>query len=447
MQPTIITDRQAEAKSQFKALFAQYETQLNGQRGTPWHQFQQKAIARLDELSFPTRRDESWKYTSVNKILQLEYAEGTHPALSLADIQPFLVEGLDCHRLVFVNGILQEGLSDLGSLPDGLTVLDLAAALADQRYAALVEAQLGHILAYQGTPFRALNAAFSRHGLLIHAARNTVAKKPLYLLHLAAPGSAPIFSNHLNIVAAETNSELSLIEALFELPGSQNAYFNNLANRFAVGENAHVHHYRIQQEGLQGALISNIDASQQRDSSFSSHTVDLGGSLVRNNLNTVLEGPGTSTNYWGTYFAKGEQHIDNQTFIDHAVPHCVSNELYKGILTDKASGVFNGKVMVRKDAQKTNAFQQNASLVLSDKASMDTKPELEIFADDVRCSHGATIGQLDEGAVFYLRSRGLPDSQARALLQHAFLAEVTENIPLEPLRDFAEQLIHHKFES
>jgi Fe-S cluster assembly protein SufD len=446
MTNTIITDRQVEAKSQFKALFAQYEAQLNGHKGNPWHQFQQKAIARLDALSFPTRRDEDWKYTSVNPILQQEYVEGSFPGISPEAIEPFLAEGLDCYRLVFINGILQEELSDLRQLPAGLSVLDLAEALADERFAALAQAQLDQILAWEKDPFRALNAAFSRHALFIHAARNTVADKPLYLLQLSAPGTKPVFASHLNLVAAEANSELSIIEGLFELPGSSNGCFRNLANRFAVGANAHVHHYRLQREGTAASLISNIDVQQERDSTFTTHTLDLGGKLVRNNLNTVLEGQGTTTNYWGAYFGKGEQHIDNQTFIDHAVPHCVSNELYKGILDDKASGVFNGKVMVRKDAQKTNAFQQNASLVLSDKASMDTKPELEIFADDVRCSHGATIGQLDENSVFYLRSRGLPENQARAILQYAFLAEVTENIPLDPLREFAERLIHEKFD-
>ena len=288
-------------------------------------------------------------------------------------------------------------------------------------------------------------APAARHGLFIHVAKNAVIEKPVYLIHLAAPGETPTFSSYLNIAIAEQSSEASFIEGLFELPGAEGTYFNNLVNRFRVKPNAHIHHYRLQQEGREGFLISNADVEQDGDSTFSSYAIDLGGRLVRNNLVTTLNNPGTGTNFYGVYFAKGEQHIDNHTFIDHAVPHCISNELYKGILTDKAHGVFNGKVMVRRDAQKTNAFQQNSSLVLSDKAQMDSKPQLEIFADDVRCSHGATIGQLDESAVFYLRSRGLSDDQARFMLQQAFLEEVIEFMKLEPVRAFAEQLILEKF--
>ena len=401
-------------------------------------------MKRLEGLDFPTRRDEEWKYTSVNRLLQPAYQLEPAVEVTEAQLQPFLIEGLDAIRLVFINGAFREEFSDIGKLPEGLTVMDLASALADSRYQEMVQRQLDSLMDGQENAFMVLNAAFARHGLFIHVAKNAVVEKPIYLIHLAAPGDTPTFSSYLNIAIAEQSSEAVFIEGLYELPGAEGAYFNNLVNRFRLKPNSHIHHYRLQQEGREGFLISNADIEQDGDSTFSSYAIDLGGRLVRNNLATTLNNSGT--NFYGAYFANGEQHIDNHTFIDHAMPHCVSNELYKGILTDKARGVFNGKVMVRRDAQKTNAFQQNSTLVLSDKAQMDSKPQLEIFADDVRCSHGATIGQLDESAVFYLRSRGLSDDQARAMLQQAFLEEVIEFMKMEPVRDFAEQLILKKFE-
>ncbi|MCB0581967.1 MAG: Fe-S cluster assembly protein SufD [Phaeodactylibacter sp.] len=443
--PTVVQDRYAEVKARFQQLFEAQHIQLNGQASHPYHQFRKEAMKRLENLDFPTRRDEEWKYTSVNRVLQPEYQLETAVEVSAAQLKPFLIEEMDAIRLVFINGAFREELSDIGKMPPGLTVMGLANALADGRYQEVVQRQLDSLMENQNDPFMVLNAAFARHGLFIHVEKNTVVEKPVYLIHLAAPGDAPTYSSYLNIAVAEQSSEVSFVEGLFELPGAEGTYFNNLVNRFRLKANAHIHHYRLQQEGREGFLISNADVEQDGDSTFSSYAVDLGGRLVRNNLVTTLNNQGTGTNFYGVYFAKGEQHIDNHTFIDHAQPHCVSNELYKGILTDKAHGVFNGKVLVRRDAQKTNAFQQNSSLVLSDKAQMDSKPQLEIFADDVRCSHGATIGQLDETAVFYLRSRGLSDDQARAMLQQAFLEEVIEFMKLEPVKGFAEELILAKF--
>ncbi len=446
MSTVAVQDRYADVKQRFQELFEAQQVKLNGQRSQPYHQFRDKAIKQLDGLRFPTRRDEEWKYTSVNRVLQPDYQVGTPAKITAGQLEPFLMKGLDCYLLVFVNGRYEESLSKVGQLQEGLTITDIASALADEKHGEVVQNQLDSLTEGQEDPFMILNSAFARHGLFIHTKANAVVDKPIYILHLAAPGETPTFSNLLNIVVTDRSSEVSLIEGFFELPGAEGTYFNNLVNRFRVRPNAHAHHYRIQNEGREGFLISNSDVEQDGDSTYSFHTIDIGGRLVRNNFVATLNNPNISTNLYGAYFANGEQHIDNHTFIDHAVPHCVSNELYKGILTGRARGVFNGKVMVRRDAQKTNAFQQNSNLVLSDHAQMDSKPQLEIFADDVRCSHGATIGQLDETAVFYLRSRGLTDSQARGMLQFAFLAEALENMNLEPVREYAEQLIHAKFE-
>lgn len=411
----------------------------------PLHRIRKTGMSRLEQQAFPTRRDEEWKYTSVNRVLQPEYQEGQDVTLTANDVEAFLVPDLEAHLMVFVNGIFQQELSSQEAFAEGLTVTDIASALTHEQHGTAVEAQLHQLLLEEGDAFRSLNAAFIRGGLFVHVAAGKTIEKPIYCLHLAAPGDQPVMGNHTKLVQLERNSELTIMEAYFELPGAEGTYFNNVASHFKVAQNAHAHHYRIQQEGAAAFVISNIDITQERDSTYSSYLLDLGARLVRNNLNAVHLDEGITTNYYGAYFGNDKQHIDNHTFIDHAQPHCQSNELYKGILTDSAKGVFNGKVMVRRDAQKINAFQQNSSLVLSDKAVMDTKPQLEIYADDVRCSHGATIGQLDEAAVFYLRSRGLSDAKARAMLQHAFISEAIEPMKHEAVLHYAEQLIAQKF--
>jgi len=232
----------------------------------------------------------------------------------------------------------------------------------------------------------------------------------------------------------KTSSEFSVIES-YHSTSNKSKYFTNSANYIQVEDNAHVHHYRLQFESRSAYQVSNAIAIQARNSIYSNYSVDFGSRIVRNNISTEHMGPGVNTFYYGAYLGLDNQHIDSQTFIDHAVPHCESNEMYKGILSDKARGVFNGKVLVRQDAQKTNAYQQSSSLVLSDTAIMDAKPQLEIYADDVKCSHGATIGQLDQESVFYLKSRGLSDEGAKNLLQKAFLGDVILNFRFRPIID------------
>jgi Fe-S cluster assembly protein SufD len=445
MSTSVVQDRYAEEKQRFRSLFDKTEA-ANQQPAHPLDEYRQQAMQLAGQLDFPTRRWEEWKYTSVNRLLQPEYQIGQLQEVDTAVIDHFMPEGMDAHLIVFINGVYSEQHSRAGELPAGMTVMPLKEAMDSDRFGAIAREQLDHIMDGQEQIFTALNVAFSQHSLFLHSDKNVVCEKPIYILHLSANEETPILNSHMNIAVAETGSQFAYIEGQFEKPGATGTYFNNIFNRVVVKANAHVHHYCLQQEGAEGYLINRVDAEQDRDSTFSNYTIDIGGRLVRNNLDTLHKGSNLTTNYYGVYFGKDNQHIDNHTFIDHAVPHCQSNELYKGIVTDSARGVFNGKVMVRKDAQKINAFQQNSSLVLSNKAQMDSKPQLEIFADDVKCSHGATIGQLDEKSVFYLRSRGLNDQQARAMLQHAFIAEVLEHFPHEPVRDFAEMLINQKFE-
>lgn len=444
MSTTIVQDKYSEVKDRFRSLFNVYEGVLNGHRDHQLHNFRTAAIQRLDALDFPTRRDENWKYTSVNRLLQLPLQDSYAVEIDQATLEQYVIPELNACRLVLVNGILQKELSDLEDVPAGFQLQSLEQALENADSQAEVKAMLDAALEDEHNPFSALNVAFAKNGFFLSVAAKAVVERPIHIIHIAAPTEEPVFINPLLFVSAGAHSEATVVETYHALEGAEHPYFTNVLSRVLVGVNAHFHHYRIQNESLAANLISNITIHQQQDSTYYNYLLDVGGALVRNNMSAVLQGQNTNTNYYGIYLAKGQQHIDNQTFIDHALPHCESNELYKGILDDRGRGVFNGKVLVRQDAQKTNAYQQNSSLVLSKTAAMDTKPQLEIYADDVRCSHGATIGQLDESSVFYLRSRGLNDLQARQLLQQAFLLEVVENMPLEAMQAYAEQLIADK---
>ncbi len=442
-----VTDRHAATKEWYRTLFEQNERTLNGHRSHLLQEYRRAAIDRLQQLPFPNRKNEDWKYTNVNKLLQIQFKEGRPVSLTKDEIAPFSFKDLETYQLVFLNGQFCEGLSSFRSLPEGVVVKNMETALLDPRFQDLVKGFFAHWTQVESNPFVVMNAAFAKHGIFIHVPKNVVLEKPIHLLNLTIPSEEPRLCNPQMLLVAEANSQVSLLESYHAMPGGEVPCFTNALNRIVAKENAFVRHYKLQNENKNNFLINNAVVHQHRDSTYSSYAIDLGGKLVRNNLTSVLKGQGTMTNLYGVFLANGEQHIDNQTFMDHAFPHCNSNELYKGILTDRARGVFNGKVIVRPDAQKTNAFQQNSNLVLSETAIMDSKPQLEIFADDVKCSHGATVGQLNGEAVFYLRTRGLTDEKARSLLQHAFLMEVIEKIEIQEVRDSIENLVLEKFES
>lgn len=410
-------------------------------------QFRQAGFDALHQAAFPTRADEDWKYSGspVGRMLETHaFTVGTAPALDAQDVQAFFIPDLEVVRLVFVNGHLQPQWSDMDALPQGLTLLPMAEALEDAARRTEIEAETAYTGGTAQNAFLPLNRSMATQGVYLRAARNAAIDKPVHCVYISTPTGTPHSSYPQHVLHAETGSTLTLIES-YHATDAAAPYFTNAASWVHVAANAHVHHYRLQTEGTAALQVNSIQVRQHRDSTYSAYTLDLGGHVVRNNLGTCHFGTNLETNYYGVYFGTGQQHIDNQTFIDHAQPHGQSNELYKGILTDYARGVFNGKVMVRQDAQKTNAYQQNSSLVLSNNAIMDAKPQLEIFADDVRCSHGATIGQLDEGSVFYLRSRGIPEAAARGILQEAFLKEAIEKMPHEPVRLWAFERLGEKF--
>jgi Fe-S cluster assembly protein SufD len=438
-----IHNKSAEITERYRRLFDIKEQQLNGQKNHALHSIRREAIEQLESVGFPARKDEDYKYTYVTKIAQQEWVEGKGAVVGENVINNCAFCALNAYHLVFVNGVFYKSLSRIEGLAEGLSIQSLKEAYEEEANQTFIKDTLSSQLG--SNAFVLLNTAFAQNGIFIKVAKNTVIEKPIHINNITVSGGPGIFTNPQIIVSAERNSEIQIIETYNAV--NDGTYFTNAVSRFALEKNARVHHYKLQNESINAFQINNTIVTQDRDSTYSSYALDLGSKTVRNNLSSSLKDSGITTNLFGVYLAKGNQHIDNQTFIDHAFPHCDSNELYKGIIDDKGRGVFNGKVNVRPDAQKTNAFQQNSSLVLSDTAVMDTKPQLEIFADDVKCSHGATIGQLDENSLFYLRTRGMSLEQAKSMLQFAFVAEVLDNFKLDAVKEKALKLLDEKLES
>jgi Fe-S cluster assembly protein SufD len=441
------TQYKNDSREKFIELFQQYENSLNGQKDYAGHAIQKTAIQRFsNDLNFPTRRNEDWKYTNVTKLLQPLYSQPDLVDIALGDIKPFLFEGLDASVLVFVNGTFNKELSSKDELSKKIIVKDISSVLQEDGQTKTTACKyLSKWASKEKNSFKVLNTAFAQNGIYIEVPDGLVVDRPVHILNIAKAAEEAMVISPQKIIVTGENSKLTVIETYHHLTNSEQTYFTNTVTQLVLKRNAIVDHYKIQDEDGNAFFVNNTEIEQLRDSTYSSYALDLGGKLVRNNLNSILKDSGTNTNFYGLYIGVNKQHIDNQTFIDHAFPHCDSNELYKGILMDKAKGIFNGKIMVRKDAQKTNAFQQNHSLVLSKTAKMNSKPQLEIFADDVKCSHGATIGQLNKEALYYMRSRGLSEKEAVSILKQAFLTEITELIKIDPVREKVEQMLVDKF--
>lgn len=429
-------------RDSYLASFARFEAGLDGQRESPLHALRRAAIQRFAEVGFPTTRDEEWRFTNVAPIARTTFrpAPAGEPEGEAARQLAALAEGLrgEPHVavLVFLNGHYSERLSVLPSLPDGVRVGSLAAALRDTPE--MVEPHLARQAGAEGHAFQSLNTAFLQDGVFICLPRGVVLTEPIQVV-FASAAAGPVMAHPRGLIVAGESSQATIVERYVGSGGE--AYLTNTVTEVVTQPNAVLEHYRLQQEGDQGFHVATLQARVARDSAVHSHAFTFGGSLTRNDVNAVLAGEGGHCTLNGLYMGHGKQLIDNHTRIDHATPHCTSHELYKGILADQSRGVFNGKIYVHPDAQKTDAKQTNQTLLLSDDAAINTKPQLEIFADDVRCTHGATVGQLDEDAIFYLRSRGIPMDAARGLLTYAFASEVVEGVKLASLRAELERLI------
>ncbi len=394
---------------------------------------------QLASRGLPTTADEEWKFTSVRPIAETPFAWARDGVGRIAtrDLEPFSLAG-HAAELVFVNGRPAAGLFSRGALPGIVEATTLDALLA--RTHAALEPWLRASWSYSA--FSAWNAAAFQDGAFIRIPPNTIVEQPIHLLFFSSAPDEPIVSHPRVVVVVGENSQVRLVES-FAGPEGQK-YLTNSVSQIFVGENAVVDHYRVQRESLDAFHVGLMHVATARSSTFSSHSLAFGGALVRNDVVAVLDGEGGDCTLNGLYLATGRQLIDNHTTIDHAKPHCGSHEVYKGILGDRSRGVFNGKIIVRPDAQKTDAKQTNRALLLSDEAQINTKPQLEIFANDVKCTHGATIGQLDDEAIFYLRARGLSLRQARQMLIHAFAGDILNRIKIEPVRAALERRLEEQ---
>ncbi|MFQ3788444.1 Fe-S cluster assembly protein SufD [Halomonas sp. A29] len=399
----------------------------------------QAGAARFEALGFPTRRDEAWKYTDVRAIARGDFALTDSAEFSPASAAALTLP-IEAHRLTFVDGVFSAALSDLGELPGGVAVLPLSQALAENHEA--VGGPLGRLTGVDFSPFSALNTAFMEEGAVVRLAPGSVVEKPILLQFLSRANDKPVMSHPRILVEASARSQATLIE--HHIGESEAANFTNLVAELLLDRGAILTHYKLQEAALGDLHVASIHVEQGRDSRYTSFNLNLGGSLVRNDLVSELNGEGAEANFYGLFYGQGRQHIDNHTLANHNAPRTFSNENYKGILDDRARGVFNGKVVVKRDSQKIEGFQSNANLLLSDRAEIDAKPELEIYADDVKCSHGTTTGQLDEEAIYALRTRGIDLQTARGLLTLAFAGEVMELVDLDAVAERVELAVAGK---
>ena len=400
------------------------------------------AFERFATLGFPTTKNEDWHFTSVAPIAEQEFTLVTAKSgdVKRSDLDRFVFGTSDWYTMVFVNGRFTPELSDLEKLPAGVKIRDLATAW--DKATASVD-RIGRLASYDNSAFTALNTAFMYDGAVIEIAKETDVERPIHLLYVTDATAAKTMMHPRNLVVVGRHARATLIESYVST--SDAMYLVNAVTEVSVGEGATLRHYKMQREGRRAFHVGTIEAHQARDSHYVSFSFATGAELSRTNVYTTLDGEGCGATLNGLYMLDGEQTCDHQTQIIHAQPNCFSRELYKGVLDDRSHGVFNGKVYVHPIAQKTDGKQTNNTLLLSDTAHIDTKPQLEIFADDVKCTHGATVGQIDQTALFYLKSRGIDRSLARRLLTYAFAADVLETIEIEAIREGLEKMTLERF--
>jgi len=424
--------------------FEAFEKSLNGQSKSAIHQVRKDAFKALKEHGFPAPKDEEYKFTNLTKALEKNIdfqTAATTPSITAEQIEGVKIPNLDAYNLVFINGEFSAENSDQFSV-EGLEISSFKDAAANNPK--LVANYFGTQADFQKDAFVALNTAFSQNGAVISVNDNVIIDKPIALYFVSDGSQDQQIYNTRNIIVIGKSAQVTVLEK-FDTIGNEKS-FTNAVNEIFVAENAHAKYFKIENDVASTYHISNVNVAQERNSHFTSNTIALNGAMVRNNLDIKLNGEGCESHMNGIYVLGGTTHVDNHTTVDHKMPNCYSNELYKGIMDDKSKGVFNGKIFVREDAQKTNAFQSNKNILMTNDASVNTKPQLEIWADDVKCSHGCTTGQLDQDALFYLQARGITKERARAILLHAFAIDVIENLEIKAVQDYVEEIITARLE-
>ena len=424
--------------------FARFE---NETKQPPWvFPLRKAGIARFAELGFPTINDEDWRFTNVSPIAKLPFQpvfESSRDGLTRDSITNFTFTSLPGARLVFVNGHYVDDLSSLGKPQPGVKISSLSNAFNTD--AALLEKHLGRYAQGQDNAFTSLNTAFFQDGAFIHVAAGKIVEAPIHLLFISTGKESGATSSPRNLIIAEKSAQVTVLESYVSI--GEAAYFTNAVTELVGGEGAVIEHVKFQDESQNAFHIAAIHAQLARDCNLAAHSIAAGARISRNNIRTSLAGEGVNAVLNGLYSTKLEQLADHHMVVEHAQPHCNSHEYYNGILDGRSKGVFHGRILVRQIAQKTDAKQTNKNLLLSEDATVDTKPQLEIYADDVKCTHGATIGQLNDESIFYLRARGIGEETARRMLIHAFAGEIIERIRSRTVRDELDKVIWERLES
>ena len=424
----------------FKERFEQLHSE-NGSNSIS--SLRESAFNAFSKMGIPTVKNEEWKYTRISGLFNKEYEFPLWPVnISEKDLNALRLPGYEqANELFFVNGIFSAALSTIRS--SELVVLPLEEA-ASKEYKDIVTKNLGHSSNYLKDGIHALNTAFVQGAVFIHVKKGKITEHPVYIYNITDARSANIFSQPRSLVHISENAQVQLVETYATIGLSES--FTNQVMEIVVEKDAMVEYYKIQNDAPHTNQVSTTHFRQSGKSYIHTVVISLNGGIVRNNLNVVLEAEHCEAHLYGLYFPTGQTHIDNHTLVDNVKPNCLSNQLYKGILNDNASAVFNGKIFVQPNAQKTNAYQSNKNILLSESASVNTKPQLEIFANDVKCSHGCTVGRLNEEGLFYLQSRGIPEKKAKSLLVHAFAIDILEHIKPEPIRMYVDHLISERLE-
>lgn len=404
------------------------------------HAIRSKALQNFEEVGFPTKKLEAWKYTSLNTVLKEDYSifPSGEKAIELADVKKYFIHDIDTFKVVFIDGKYSSFLSD--TTHDGMDVCLMSSALTKRKYASIVKKYFNKVAKEDN--MTSLNTAFAKEGAYIHIPKNKEVQKPIQIIHFTTGSEDATMLQPRNLIVVEKNAHVQIIERHQSL--TSNAVLTNVVTEIFVDKDATVDYYKIQNDHDKASLIDNTYIEQQKQSVCSVHTFSFGGNITRNNLNFYQKGELIDSILKGVTIIEGKQHVDHHTLVHHIEPNCESHQDYKGIYGERSTGVFNGKVIVNKEAQKTNAYQQNNNILISDKSTINAKPQLEIFADDVKCSHGCTIGQLDDQALFYMQQRGIPQKEARALLMYAFANTVLESVKIPEVKSRITKLIAMK---
>lgn len=402
----------------------------------------QEAIEIFDKAGFPTRKEEEWKYTNLAPLLKTDYKlfpESEEVSIGYQDVKKYFIHDMDTFNIVFVNGVYSSYLSS--TTHEEADICVMSSAMNKMVHQPVIENFYGKI-ADKNDSMVALNTAFTKDGAFIYVPDNVILSKPVQIMYLSTANDTEVMYQPRNLIVIGNNSQAHIIERHQTLDNKAN--LTNSVTEVHVGRNAEIDYYKVQNDTIEASLIDNTFISQERDSRAAFQTFSFGGKLTRNNLNFVQNGENSNSILNGITVISGKQHVDHHTKVEHKAPHCESHELYKGIYDENAHGVFNGKVFVHPEAQKLNAFQQNNNILLTNDAAIDTKPQLEIFADDVKCSHGCTVGQLDDSALFYMQQRGIPKKEAQALLLYAFAADVLEHVQIPQMKKRITKIIAEK---